>query len=276
MNGKARTGKSFILSTFLKYLKTDRNENWIDTRIPDNFKWKGGPERCTAGIQMWSEPFVIEVPSSGKKIALILMDTQGLFDDQTSATQNCKIFAFSALLSSLFIYNDKNMSQDVVQFLHTFLEYAKFTGNSYNNNTNQNQQRIVFQNLVLLIRDWGFDQENADYVSYKCGYYDDYEKPAGQVENLKTDQLQLHGVSSEARRARQGILDSFEKVALYAMASPGESSTFPVPNEESTSAWTAKFRNSVKDFVTHCLNPDRLERLVLHYLHLSWFLLYVK
>lgn len=68
---------------------------------PDNksFAWRGGSERQTTGIWVWSEPFV-KVSSSGQPVAVILMDTQGMFDNETSMALTAQIFGLSTFVSS--------------------------------------------------------------------------------------------------------------------------------------------------------------------------------
>jgi len=123
-----------MLTQFLKYLYYKDDPNWIDCRTSRAFKWAGGSARVTPGIQVWSEPIIVEVPDdsgNNKKVAIILLDCQGLFDPKTTMSQNTKLFAFSALLSSVFIFNDTTgLSDDILSFLHSYLEYAKFTGTS--------------------------------------------------------------------------------------------------------------------------------------------------
>jgi atlastin len=50
---------------------------------------------------MWSEPFVCEEEESGSgRVAVLLMDTQGMFDNETSMTLTAQIFGLSTLVSS--------------------------------------------------------------------------------------------------------------------------------------------------------------------------------
>lgn len=65
-----------------------------------SFAWRGGYERMTTGIWMWSEPFIIHSPTYGEDIAVLLMDTQGMFDNVTGMTLTAQIFGFSTLVSS--------------------------------------------------------------------------------------------------------------------------------------------------------------------------------
>jgi atlastin len=89
------------------------------------FSWRGGCERVTTGINMWSDVFLHE-RSDGSKLAIFLLDTQGIFDS-TSSVKNCTtIFALSILLSSVQIYNiSNNIQEDDLQHLQLFAEYGR-------------------------------------------------------------------------------------------------------------------------------------------------------
>ena len=107
--GGFRTGKSFLLSLFLRYLRHDGgddesvlDESWLHAegeflregnlnegesvgegsadegqghQGSSGFPWRGGQNRQTLGIWMWSEPFIRKSSLSGR-VALLLMDTQ--------------------------------------------------------------------------------------------------------------------------------------------------------------------------------------------------------
>jgi atlastin len=47
----------------------------------------------------------LETTREGEKIAIVLMDTQGLFDTVTSPTDNSRIFSLGTLISSIQIFN---------------------------------------------------------------------------------------------------------------------------------------------------------------------------
>lgn len=124
--GAFRSGKSFLLNFFLRYLRNgnaeDFTQDWMSAegdvlsegnmnegdwslveseKREASFAWRGGEERQTTGIWMWSEPFIRSTCSSnGEKIAILLMDTQGMFDNETTMTLTAQIFGLSTLVSS--------------------------------------------------------------------------------------------------------------------------------------------------------------------------------
>ena len=92
------------------------------------FSYKGGSDRNTEGIWIWSEPFII--PNKyvdGKSICVLLMDTQGMFDGLTGQMLTTSIFGLTTLLSSYQIYNiEKRLQEDHLQHLALFSEYFFF------------------------------------------------------------------------------------------------------------------------------------------------------
>lgn len=148
--GAFRTGKSFLLTFLLRYLRygseLDDSEDWMtaagDLRegninekvlagddgrnaLESSFQWRAGKERTTTGIWMWSEAFVRRV-ANGEEVAVLLMDTQGMFDNETSMNLTACIFGLSTLLSSYQIYNVQNrIQEDNLQHLALFSEYGR-------------------------------------------------------------------------------------------------------------------------------------------------------
>lgn len=90
------------------------------------FKWRAGNERQTVGMWMWSSPFIRRLPGSGERVAVLLLDTQGLFDMLSTQTQTAHIFGLSTLISSYQIYNVKErVQEDNLQYVALFAEYAR-------------------------------------------------------------------------------------------------------------------------------------------------------
>ncbi|KAI9908452.1 hypothetical protein PsorP6_003123 [Peronosclerospora sorghi] len=159
--GAFRTGKSFVLDLFLRYLRhaspgpllgddehADSWQAWVregvtgsgDDKLEGNanvtpaqtggaaargFSWRAGRKRNTTGIWMWETPFIRQ-SRSGEDIAVFLIDTQGMFDSETSQMLTASIFGLSTLLSSYQIYNvDKRVQEDNLQHLALFTEYGR-------------------------------------------------------------------------------------------------------------------------------------------------------
>ncbi|XP_065446019.1 atlastin-2 isoform X6 [Chrysemys picta bellii] len=67
--GAFRKGKSFLLDFMLRYMYNKNSSCWIggNNEPLTGFTWRGGCERETTGIQIWSEVFVID-KSDGTKV----------------------------------------------------------------------------------------------------------------------------------------------------------------------------------------------------------------
>jgi atlastin len=93
--------------------KSKTSSDWIGA--PDEalkgFSWKPGVARNTTGIVFWSDVFLYDSPK-GEKFAILLVDTQGLFDHDTPPTINSKIFSFTTLITSIQIFNLANLVQE--------------------------------------------------------------------------------------------------------------------------------------------------------------------
>jgi hypothetical protein len=138
INGKFRKGKSLTLNFFLQYLeaisRTDGGNaaaasvgsSWFQPeRVGNAFNWCGGGAAVTNGMNVWSEPFVVKL-SGGREVCILLLDTQGSFDNESPLQQNTVIFALSALLSSVMIMNvEHDITEDMLQFFQLFTGFAQ-------------------------------------------------------------------------------------------------------------------------------------------------------
>lgn len=66
---------------------------------------------------MWSDIFLHD-KEDGERLAIVLMDTQGLFDREVTTRENVAIFSLSTLLSSAQIFNlSQNIQEDNLEYL---------------------------------------------------------------------------------------------------------------------------------------------------------------
>uniref|UniRef100_A0A673XEJ7 Atlastin GTPase 2 n=1 Tax=Salmo trutta TaxID=8032 RepID=A0A673XEJ7_SALTR len=151
--GAFRKGKSFLLDFMLRYM-LNQSDTWVgaDDEPLTGFSWRGGCERETTGIQVWSQVFVVNKPD-GSKVAVLLVDTQGAFDSQSTIKDCATVFALSTMTSSVQVYNlSQNIQEDDLQHLQLFTEYGRLA-----------LEEIYlkpFQSLMFLIRDWSYPYEH--------------------------------------------------------------------------------------------------------------------
>ena len=202
--GAFRKGKSFLLDFFLRYLNAKGHHDWLgDDESPlEGFSWRGGSERETTGILLWSEPFLCKT-SSGEEIVVLLMDTQGAFDSESTVRDCATVFALSTMISSVQVYNiTQNIQEDDLQHLQLFTEYGRLALEANDNISKP------FQCLEFLVRDWSFPYE-ADYGA------------AGGRKILERRFLVSDKQHKELQQLREHIKSCFEDIGCFLMPHPG-------------------------------------------------------
>ncbi|KAI8438910.1 hypothetical protein MSG28_011238 [Choristoneura fumiferana] len=196
------------------------------------FSWRGGSARETTGIVLWSQPFPVTLPT-GEKVAVLLMDTQGSFDEQSSLRDCSMIFALSTLLASTQVYNiSQKIREDDLQHLQLFTEYAAAGGGG-------------LAALRLLLRDWS--------APYECAY-----GAAGGARYLR-DKLQVKEEHPrESRDIRQRLAASFEDMSCFLMPHPGLCAANNPNFQGKLSELETDFKQSLRELVPLLLAPAHL------------------
>lgn len=176
--------------------------DWLEENKNGNmrgFKWRAGRKRETTGIWMWSEVFTYDF-ENGEKIAIILLDTQGIFDDRSTIRDCTTIFALSMMLSSVQCYNImQNIKEDDLQHLELFTEYGRLA---------MEQSNIKpFQKLLFIVRDWPYAYE-TNYGWHGKKIID--ETMAGNNEQ-----------TNDMKQLRTRIDSSFDEINAFLMPYPG-------------------------------------------------------
>ncbi|KAG8468324.1 hypothetical protein KFE25_013407 [Diacronema lutheri] len=245
--GAFRKGKSFFLDFMLRYLHKTADggagaDKWLGPgeEALTGFSWRGGKERETTGIWMWSRPFIRALPS-GEEVAVLLMDTQGTFDNETSMKGNCTVFALSTLLSSVQVYNVMTaVQEDDLQHLHLFTEYSLqvYEGG--------HQKGVPpFQNLTFLVRDW------SHVDSHPWGN----EGGAAYLNGVLAQKPDQH---PELKQVREHVHSCFEKLDCHLMPHPGFEATEDPAFDGRTSMLRPAFLPVLKAAVESILSPDKL------------------
>uniref|UniRef100_T1JZM7 GB1/RHD3-type G domain-containing protein n=1 Tax=Tetranychus urticae TaxID=32264 RepID=T1JZM7_TETUR len=232
--GESRKGKSFLLNYFLRYLQRYDQEDWLgDPNEPlQGFLWTQGAESCTTGIVLWPEPLIV-TRKDGTKIAVILMDTQGLFVDATEQEDCNYIFAISSFLSSIQVYNQQeNILTNDITLLSRLAEYSK------------EKLKITgykgIQKLLLLIRDW----------SANCVYPFGADGGKQFLDSKRNNQSQFH-------KDWQTIHDCYSQVDCFLMPHPGLQATRR-GFEGEISKLDAHFTNVLRELVENLLSPENI------------------
>jgi atlastin len=256
--GAFRTGKSFLLSWFLRYLEehcvrksndankvnvTDDGKKWYErvqilNQHEGSFDWRGGTQRNTTGMWMWSDPYFLS-RDNGEEVAILLVDTQGMFDHETTVGLTAAIFGLSTLLSSYQIYNvDKRIQEDNLQQLALFSEYGRMafeaeekaaamgviepTEEDEESSTDMGEvereaekaaahRKEPFQKIQFLVRDWqNFDTEDETDID-------------GMESEMQAylDHVLAERVASDLKETREQITSCFEEVSCFMMTHPG-------------------------------------------------------
>lgn len=210
VNGSMRTGKSYILEHFLRYLiHGAETDCWFHQTLKSEFHWLTSADRQTTGILMWSKPFFVQ--KEDRKIGVLLMDTQGCFDRETTRAETNFIFSMSCLLSSVLVYNvSHQLANDVLENIQLFLAFSRLALPD-NDGLPQATSKLVF-----LIRDWQFPND------YLYGVHSDAECPPGK--NFKKEKVDVRAnMAPEVKTVHRDILESFESVECCLLPHPGKS-----------------------------------------------------
>ncbi|XP_075982606.1 atlastin-like [Anticarsia gemmatalis] len=241
--GAYRKGKSFLLDFFLRYLQHTYNEGgegeWLGSEDAElkGFSWKGGSDRHTTGIHIWSQPFKATL-ESGEKVVILLMDTQGTFDSESTVKDNATVFALSTMLSSVQIYNlSQNIEEDDLQHLQLFMDYGCVAKDKI--------EGKPFQRLQFLVRDWSYPYNHA------------YGAVGGQ--QLLDKRLEVkEGQHEELQKLRQHITRCFEEFTCFLMPHPGLKVATDPSFAGKLSDIQPEFKQSLKELVPMLLDRRNL------------------
>ncbi|RWS22404.1 Atlastin-1 family protein-like protein [Leptotrombidium deliense] len=242
MNGEQRTGRSFLLNFFVRYLNAQQILN--TQNVQQYFAWNGGNKKVTSGIYLWSEPFFIRKPD-GNEIGLLLMDTQGCFGDDSGLQESGLMFTFSLLFSSFVMFNvRKNLDDEKLLFVEYFVEFAKAMYKPYN------EHRL--QQLLFIVRDWS-------PIFYGFGFHKD---DNCDTKNYKKAELNAnHSQCSGKRYVRERLMSAFDEIQCFLMPFPGKD--VAKRSEYSCTSARLAFNEHLETLVLKVLKSDKIVEKVI-------------
>eukprot|EP00437_Effrenium_voratum_P011717 CAMPEP_0181443472 /NCGR_PEP_ID=MMETSP1110-20121109/24572_1 /TAXON_ID=174948 /ORGANISM="Symbiodinium sp., Strain CCMP421" /LENGTH=609 /DNA_ID=CAMNT_0023567451 /DNA_START=86 /DNA_END=1915 /DNA_ORIENTATION=- len=174
------------------------------------FAWRPGKDKCTQGIWLWSTPFIFP-DKDGRKIAVLLMDTQGAWDDTMTKAQSATIFGLTALLSSKLIYNIQNrVEEDKLENMDYITTFAQTVCSDLPG------KDAPFGHLELLVRDW---------ANYEDGF--NVQQCQEQMEEHLDDHLSPTKVPEDAKPRVERLRSTFKSIGAWGLPHPGLKVTKP-------------------------------------------------
>jgi len=222
----------------------EKNDTWMGKSDEPlvGFSWRSGTKRDTTGIIMWSDVFLHTIDRNGEKIAIFVMDTQGLFDNDSTPTDNSRIFALGTLVSSIQVLNLMNrIQEDQLQYLQFATEFTKFTALK-----EDVLNEKPFQNLTFLIRDWNNDEDYNFGIEGGSRYFEE--------EVLKITQTQM----PELRSVRESIKNSFEHIGCCLLPHPGNIVARRKHYDGKWSEMEVEFEHELKKIIEYLLLPENM------------------
>lgn len=238
VTGPSRTGKSFLLNLLLWLLIGDLDVRSFNAFIREGFPWKRGTRPNTAGIWLWSEVFLVKRPQGGE-VAVLLMDSQGLFGLETRYEDSLSISAFCALISSVMVYNVAGAIRQTDLVHLEQAQYQAFLGKV------KLGEEIPPPKLFFLLRDCPHERT----IPYG-------EKGGDMILNelLKTSS----GLSSDIEMMCGNIFSYFSEIGCFRMPHPGLKLLKLAANEVLPLHLEDGFTNSAYELLHSLFAPDNL------------------
>ncbi|CAO1444187.1 unnamed protein product [Diamesa hyperborea] len=269
--GASRQGKSFLMNYVLRYLYSNYTsllssnlinpDNWLgDENEPlTGFTWESGFKRHSTGLVFWSDVFLHEQPN-GEKIAIYIMDTQGLFDSLTATNDDdSRIFSLCTLLSSVQVFSLINtIQEDQFYYLNFATSIAQYASKLKTNSK-------PFQNLFILIRDWYYKDE----YSYGLNGGNEYFKDFAMMEDEPRSCL---------KALKKYLPSAFDNMNCFLMPHPGKTVAQSSKYDGSWSEIDEDFLESMNELIPTLLGPKNLKFKIINgsVITASEFLIYIK
>lgn len=206
--------------------------------VTNGFNTKRNRNGTTKGIWAWPEIFIHDNITcgtvSGNKVAIILLDTEGLFHIDTDLRHNTMIFALSTMFSSMQGYNVfKDINSDTMQFLDIFSTYTVYGSSLMADKSTD----LPFQDFYFIVRDSDHLDESENYVLNRVFPGDDH--------------------NDQNREMKTRIKSVFKKIRAFQMPRLGENVTKVTFNGDITQIGEM-FKDKVSTVIADVLAPENI------------------
>ena len=159
--GKYRTGKSFFINRVLLNIKNG------------GFSVGHTVKACTKGIWIWNDVISPDPESEHKDMDILVLDTEGFGDTEENTTHDSRIFLFSLLLCSFFIYNSVgNIDENALNGVSLIINLAKNIQVKNAKGAEQEEDpALYFPSFLWVVRDFALQLVDKDGGALKDKEY---------------------------------------------------------------------------------------------------------
>ncbi|KAL1421941.1 hypothetical protein MTO96_003933 [Rhipicephalus appendiculatus] len=175
--------------------------------------------------------------SDGEEVAVLLMDTQGIFDGRSTFEESTMIFALSIMTSSVQIYNVmNNVNENDLEHLQYFADYGRLA--------QKGNVTKPFQKLLFLVRDWA-------RPTYDLG--------SRGGKSLIENRLEITEIHAEKQKMlRQSIRTCFSDIDGFLLPRPGDKVTLETSFDGRIGDISKDFLEKLQELVASILAPENL------------------
>jgi hypothetical protein len=222
--GKARTGKSYLLNSFLRRAPV-LAKSTSARAATGSFSVGATVESCTKGIWLYSEPIFIEL-DDGSPAAILVLDTEGFGDQQRAEEYDARVFAMATLLCSVLVYNSSGVvNNDAIASLSFVAKMSKHiqvrtsSGSDASDEgaapsfSDPDELAALFPSFVWVLRDFHLILVDADGMELT---------PRDYMEQRLSDDGKLDDESRRRNGVRRAITTFFRERDCHSLMLPVE------------------------------------------------------
>lgn len=159
--GKYRTGKSYFVNKVLLQAESNKGFAVGPTINP-----------CTKGLWLWKKTITIKNDNNEEEFDVLIIDTEGFGGIDENTNHDTRIFLFSLLLSSYFIFNSMgNIDEDALNSLMVIINLANNVKIKNNGDATVNEIADTFPSFLWVIRDFMLKVEDDSGMKISAKKY---------------------------------------------------------------------------------------------------------
>lgn len=243
--GPTSSGKTSFENYCFRFMERDGSPGWIggDDEPLLGLEWKPTHGTVTRGIWIWDQPYIVKT-TSGQKVAVIFMDTEGLYGKDEVRGRWSHVFGISTAASSIQIFNLKEeLTPRDIEELQVFVRLAEIGIKPRGKKGGKKDPKLKpFQRLWFLIRSWRYPED------YEYG-----EK--GGSKYLEDIFITKESDKDHLRKMKESIVDAYQDIYCYLMPHPNDV-IYRKNYKGELGSLSNDFRDHLERYITHLLSPE--------------------